>query len=753
MVALFAAVACGGTPPPAPVSATKKPAPTPEVQLPGVRGELLQALRALPKAEPVIEGLSDQSKKELNAFVAAIGEKDQAELRSPQGARVRPLLHLAVGGSSEDALYEMITTRRLADEVVQLRFASGGKERGDLVDGTREGARRAGLLWLRARATEVASPALKAELCERIDRVARSLQLKDVLRLARETAVELSPTPERWLAVAGARALVMDAAGARKALAEAGSVDDRLRVQKQRTVRLIEAAEMVRDAEGKKHGPEAALIVARAELELDRSQDAKKRLEPFASHASNHLGLASALAVASLDGTICPGAIGGAANEFLCAAAWERDARVKPAVALLEKAWASGAGRDETGVEAYIGVVHVVPWIYGAMLGTGDPTQAAQRFRARLTDISHAAKEGIAVAPSFEGVKLFVDTLAAAFDAAQAKGEGKRVALPEKTQKDLVDRATALAKQLPDHRHTHAGVIAVAAMLAQERDVLPLVQALPQEIWPTNRTPRDVLRLWAAIAKRDAKLGAGAIGAIAEALPDGDQHPLERAKLVLLLAEGDLGVDGSERAANVLGRVASQLVSPGTPTELRLRAAMDVSGNLVKQNAAEKAAGMLEAVLTTSPINPGSATEKDLAFAAATSLFALRARLAKGDERVEYRDKLKALGEQPEASNVPASLRMVQRLWLREVDYLIEEERCGALKVCLARAQKKRSTTDKELEEAVGAESAKVLRAGVIPAGTLNLSFNFSGGGGLEPVVQLEPRLLATELPAWVVRR
>jgi hypothetical protein len=161
---------------------------------------------------------------------------------------------------------------------------------------------------------------------------------------------------------------------------------------------------------------------------------------------------------------------------------------------------------------------------------------------------------------------------------------------------------------------------------------------------------------------------------------------------------------------------------------------------------------LLEKVVSTAAPTVASETGRDLFFVTRAYLFALRALATKGDERVEYRDKLAALAKSSDADAAPASLSLFAELWLREIDYQIDLERCGTLKVCATRAQAKRVMPKKEIVDRIGAQSASLLTHGVVPAGTLNLSFNFSGGAGLEPLVRFEPRLLALEPPAWAMK-
>ncbi|MCA9597250.1 MAG: hypothetical protein KC776_28245 [Myxococcales bacterium] len=748
--ALFLLVGCGGAAPPpavkAPTQATKQ-GEEPEAKT--TKGKLAQLLSQIPPAAPVLDALPVKARADLESLSKALGPEAKAQVLSVQGAEVRPLLHLALGGSSPQAYLALGSTRRGADELLGLQLpedAAGWKQ---LVEATREIGLRAAAQWLRGRGDDVKNR-FTVELAEGIDHAATTLDRDDLRRLARRAAVEAEPTPTRWIAVVNAEAWMLHVDAAKQALAQVKAGDPAL------ADAIIGAKKSIARAERALKKPstlDEAIDVARAYLALGLTDEAQKVLEPYRDKASSHLALSATLAVAEVGGGICPRLVGVVANELLCAHSWNGLAAAKKYTDLMKKAWTAGQGRDEQAMEAYIGLVYVVPWIYAAMISTGqDRAALAESFKRRIGELVVASKDAVKVSPSFEGLSLFVDTLAAALAAAERKGKDERVVVKKETQDALLARARQLTKTRPNDRFTHAGVLAVAAMLAQEQDMLPLVDALPDDMNAHDRLIKQVLRVWSAVGARKAPLASDAAGDIAQLLPDEKSKPLERAKLVLILAESEAAVTHDARSQAILSKVASQLLAEGVPAELRLRAVADRAGVLADQGDPGAAADLLEKVVSTAAPTIASTTDKDLFFVTRAYLFALRGMSTKGDERVEYRDKLQALLESPDADEAPASLDLFAKLWLRELSYQIEVERCGTLKVCADRAATKRKMPEKEIVDRIGAQSATLLQHGVVPAGTLNLSFNFSATSGLEPLVGFEPRILALPAPAWALK-
>ena len=359
----------------------------------------------------------------------------------------------------------------------------------------------------------------------------------------------------------------------------------------------------------------------------------------------------------------------------------------------------------------------------------------------------------VELSPAFAGIELFVQTLQAAFDAAAASAPGRRVTVPDAVQRSLFDRAAALAKQAPDERLVQGAVLAVAALLSQDQDPSPLLAQLPQRVVEQHRRTHAVLRLWSALVTQRSDLVEPARAALADVMPGSGEQSLDQAKLVLLLAEGDAALDRSPRSLAVLGQVSKRLTDPNAPPGLRLQAAIDGAGALARTDGPAAGVEPLEHVLSS--LDPGAGdTEQDLAFVAKAYLLVLRARGASGAERAEYAKKLAALptvrSSDAGGGSAPASLILWRDGWVKEIDRLARVEACRGQKACVARADQATRIAPDEIDRKVGAQSGRLMRAGTLAAGSVQLQFSFASGIRVDPIVLLEPRLLAVELPQTI---
>lgn len=748
-IAIVLCSSCGGTPPPSRTATPPRPraqAPAPKPETP--RSRLARDLRSIPRPRRVLDALGARAKRDVEAMVRALSADERAALASGNGPwpRARPLLHLAAGGDSADAYYELATSGRAGDELIAARRHAGSADVADLVESTRAVARSAAARWLRDRAVEASSPTrATSALCDKLDRAGAALERNSTRRRARELAAELEPTALQHARVARAALWDLDLEAARSALARAraaarSDADRTVVASVERDSKLAEGAVASR---GKALELDQAVQVGRAFLRLGRTRDAREVIAPHAAAADKHLAVATLHALSSTEHVACPGLGASAGNPMLCAVAWSSNAQVAEARRLVETAWKARAGRDEEAVGAYLGLAHFVPWIYGTYLAGGTSAPAAEAFLERLGRVRSALDGAVSTAPAFEGVRLFVDTLAALYQAAREKKADQRVHLPVPEQDALERRARELAQKLPDHRLTHAAILAVATALTQERDISSLLALLPEQLEPSYQLPREVLRLWVAVEARDAAGVDRASGAIAALFPK-DVPAIANAKLVLLMAEARAATLGTPRELDVLERVASQLVSEDVSLEVRLRAATDRAGALARQGKRREAESALEGVVGTARPAAGS-TENDVFAVAFGYLLVLRALGAQGDERQEYRDKLAKLPEQ--LGQLPQSVLAWQKLWLAEIDRRLAEDRCGTMKACREKARRAPPLDQAELVRRLGQTSAKILRSGTLAAGSLNLNFAFSAEEGLEPIVVFDPRLLAVEIP------
>ncbi|MEZ4227175.1 MAG: hypothetical protein R3B13_39920 [Polyangiaceae bacterium] len=737
-------VGCGaGAPPQVPPSPAAPAAARKQKALTS-RGKLARALLEIEAAD-VTAALPTELRKRGEAQVGSLMPEQRKLLVGLEGARQRPLLHLLAGGSSAVALVALATSRAASDELLAL--AATPHLGPEVIRAVREVSQRAARAFLRASGVSLSSPEkVDSEFLTAIDRSARTLDRIDLRRQVRELLVEVDPKPEHWLNLAAVAAWQLDVDTAKRALDKAGALD----AEDLASVRAsVAAAELVRKR-GKPPASGEQLAVARALVLLGRHDEAKELLAARLGEAEGDLELAAVIATAELH-SVCPSVPEGVGNEIICANAWLQDPGPKRAIALLEKAWRSGGGRSEQAVETYLGLAHVIPWTFATLVQpSGSVEDLAAAFRARLTGLSNAATEAAKVAKRFKGAVLVIDVLTAAFEASVSKTKGSRTVIAPTLQRQMLARADELLREQPKEPLAHAAVLAVAASLAQERDVLPLIDGLPSDLAPEHRLVRDVLRLWYAVGRKQVQLGKDAISGIASLVPQSDAQALERARLVLLMAEASAALSGSASDYRVLVQVTKNLVEPGVPPELRLRAVVDRAGALAQLGEAPSAAEALAAVVgSVGEVRPGS-TEADLLLLAKTYLLALRARASSAEERADYAQRLTKVLEGE--TGTAASVRLFHLMWTRDVAALVERDKCGKAAACEARAAKRRQVSRKETDDTIGVQSGNLLRAGILPAGTLSLSFNYSSTSGLEPVVRIEPRLLSMEIPQGLAR-
>lgn len=725
-----------------------KPAPADAGKPPSKRQQLVRVLRSLDRSSAVLDALPPAVQTELQNFVQQLGQAERRELAKRESplVRERPLLHLAVGGSSPDALFELGTSQRLAQDLITVRAVSGNTSYEDLPGAVRAVATRAASTWLRDRAAEAASPtAFTPELADRIDSAAQTLGRWDIVRLAREISVELIPNDGgRWASLARATAHELDLAATESALTEAKKYPPQNRVQAgrvERAERAARAAQSIKRLQKSATDLPSQLDLARALLDVRRLDDAKKVLLPHRAQAAKHLGVAAALAEAELDNGLCPGLPLGMGSTFLCSIAWKQDPRTAKMSSELESAWKSGGGRDVRGIEGYLAIVQIAPWMYGTMASPGtSQEELGRRFLERLTSMRAAAKEAATSAPHFAGAVLFADTIAIGYDAV-SKNESKVAAVAREL---LSQRATEVIKAAPHDPLASAATLAVAALSFRDQDVQPLLDLLPRDVDASNYFAYQVLRLWSGTVRQNQETTRAAANELAALLPEYGPDSLDRARLILMLAESDAALQRTPKAYAVLEQVAKPLTLEGVPLDLRLRAAIDYAGARALSGSPEDGAKLLEGLVATAPI--AHPEVKTLGLIASSYLFVLRARTSKAAERAEYRDKFAKLAKEPAFAGSSGATELWRELWQKELDYLVELDRCGALKVCTERARKKRVLPAGALDEKAGPEVAKLVRRGTLPSGSLNLTFAF-GAAGLEGIVQVSPALLMLEAP------
>ena len=731
-------------------------APTPVAERPrsearslSARQQLLAQLSQL-ESPDVLGQLPSELREALEARVAQLAPEERSALATAQWALHRPLLHLVAGGNDPDAWYGLATGGAAA-ELIETRLASGSQDLGGLIRPITDLTQAAAERWLFDRRLDVATPnGASPELCERIDRMAAVLGRRDLQLLARRTALAADPTPARRLDVARALASELDAEAAQAEVdrahreAKKAPLDPAFERDLDEAQRLVEQARVALGSNGGNALP-SAIDQARALLDLSRPEEARRVLESYRAAASEHLALATTLALADFDGTACPGLPATNPHVVACAVAWHENATVKRYAPILDRAWQSRQGRDDRAIEAYLGLRHVMPWLYSTMGQIdADPERMMSESKQRIARLRAAVEDAASDRQRFAGLAVFVDLLGAGIEAASSRKMGERVRLPTAEQDALVQEARDVAQRFPNEPYTQAAVLGAAAMLAQDRDAAEILAALPQRIDPRFRAARWSLDVWNSVAHARRDTAERARQTLMQLLAE-DDPSLDRSTDVLTMAEADANLGGTTKDYGNLMQVADRLAQQPLPRELALRVAIDRAGVLQRQDEIAQAIDVL-AKANAEDVSPGTTAEIDLGAIAHGYLVYLRGLEAQGDERVEYAEKLRQFAEEL-GGQVSVGVVLANALWLRELDYQVALARCEKVGCYRPALERQRAGSHQEVVKLVGPESANVVRRGVIPLGAVSASFTFSPREGLEPRVALDPILLAAPLP------
>ena len=739
---------CAPAQPPAiPVQKQPAPASAPKALGPGER--LAQALRAIPRPAPVLSALPASAQSRLQARFAALDAERKLAIQSEDGPLVEslPLLHLSAGGSSPRALYALATTSAGSQELSGLlgveHDAAASTPDAARVIVVRELCTRAALDFLRDRAADVALPGKKTALATRlVARAALAVGRRDLVLGARELLVSIEPNAENRLEFAEELARSGDPERAAQVLFEAQSEPHHppAAAALAAAQALIETARIAA-APGAPAELSAKLSRARAWLRLGRVEHARALLERELAPAHERLDLAAALAESSIDNPTCPELppdVGGAA---LCAVAFHASTAVKNARALLDAAWKTGAGRDDEAIEVYTALAHVIPWMHDA---ASDLSQGALRNGdgvARVAQLQTELAQIAKIAPKMAGLELFLATV---------RGPSTLNAAGLRTEADaaaLATRALTLAST-DNSRFAQAGVLAVAAVLAPQRDISSLLDALPADgTAATLRVPRASLEVWAAASTGSREHLEAARSALATIMAESQGGPLERARLVLSVSEAGALLDAADRSYQLLSRVAGQLLSDNIPPDLALRAVIDASGALAHGQRFEQATKILSGASTAELPEEFSRARDSLALIRGYEMV-LGARDAPASTLPQLRAGFTALA----ASLHSEAAKVWFELWNREFDALERESACKKkqLKVC-APAQALRHRKRAELDARLGSQASAVLVRGALPSGSFDAGFRFTVENGLEPLIIFDPSVLLIGLPKFSV--
>jgi hypothetical protein len=511
----------------------------------------------------------------------------------------------------------------------------------------------------------------------------------------------------------------------------------RVRAAPRLTERVLDALETI-DENDVGASRADRLAVARPLARFGLGEPARALLEPDAVDAGKDLAVATALALAGVDGDVCPGVPPAVRHPVLCDLAWSSSAELGRALEQIKRAWRAGGGRDRAAIVDYLGLVQVVPWEYAqARRQKG----GEREFEAHLAMLERTLNEVQKSAVEFEALATFVSVLRAGFESMTARGRAERAPLPAALQAELWERARALGASAQAELWSRRAILAVAALLSQDRDVEPLLALLPQQLGFSEAIARGRLRRWLAVARRDPALFARAETELTDLLLKHHAPDEERARVVLFLAESSAALSRTPKSLDVLYRIAEQLVRRGGPDALRLRAAIDVAAVSSRRGQPEHAERILTSTLADIEAASGARSEGDL-FALARAYGVVLGAQAGGlrELKAAQRELLA-----PAGSNVVGVWR---NLWREEFSTRQSEQRCGALALC---KKQQRAALQKRAQRLVADLNPLVARMlpRALAASSLSLVLQYAPITGLTPTVSFDPVLLSVESPVY----
>jgi hypothetical protein len=673
----------------------KAAAPAPKPKPPKER--LMAALRAVERPAPVLDLFSRPALQVLDSRLQSLTAEQRQELLASNLAETMPLLHLKAGGGSGVALFALATSPAAARELPQAFELMGqisDEDRQRLVKLARDVAQRSALHFLRDRVLDVATAPAKElpALLAAIERAAIAADRPDIVRLSLEA----------WSA-SGAPADVMARLGAacafdqdEKCFAQVLAGVRELAPEHARLVQLDKALKARNDGD--------PIVKAWSLLQLGRYSDARRALASVQAAAKADLRVAAGIAVAVTEGSACPGLPPQVGSPRLCAEAFQSRPGLAAALADLGAAWQARGGRDAAAVEAYLGLVHVVPWVTELAIAT-DAASLERNFEERRQALARVLAE----LPEQKPLAVFAAALAAGVKAGLHVPHGERPRLEASQREELWFGALGVDAPAPR--------LAVSALLASEQPVLQLIPpGAPASLVPA----RAGLLAWEAAANSESSLLAAARGALADQVSLAAKGSTDGAAAVLLLAELDAVVTPNASTHGALAQVASQLIGQPLPPELALRAVLDAAGALERLGKSSDALTILSRASEIAPL-PGQASDLLLLIRAEKLVLDWNSR--KDPERKELAKQLAALS----TGEPPPTLAFVIGAW-------------GSPKVL--RQPKQKLAPKALLAERIGARAADSMAKGVLRGTRVSLRVAYSFQTGVAPEVTFDPMLV-----------
>lgn len=688
------------------------------------REQLAKELSEVKLLGPVLEALSEPQRKALQRVVDGLPPDEKTQLVDEAGPypERRPLLHLIAGGNSPRARLTLATSSR-GVEMLLLTQGTEPEHVKALLPHVQQLARRAAAEWLRERSSALASDdVLTADHYEAIAQAAEVLGLRSLSHHALTLAAEMDPGAARFLQLAAAAAGDGAVDEAKLAFSHAGkNAEPELREQ---VAPVVAAAERLAKA-----GERSNSAQARDHLLIGDVEGAAKLLE---GSSTQDLSSAVLRARVALEDSSCPGVPGLMASPLLCRVAFGERAEDAKLFASLDAAWKGKAGRDVDSVAGYVALRFAIPFLYGIDV-EGKPEVAARDALAdRLATLQSVLQEASVVSPRFAHAALFVETLHGAVE--HPEGPSKEVVAALVERAEGVRSCADCSDDPAQAAWSEAAIVAVASRVSGEIDVRKLLVA--SALAPGFGHPRATLMAWSALAAADREGAEAAITELAKLIEDS----ADRTDTVLELAELQHAVAPDERTSKVLESAGRRLAQGPLVFELRARGALDAAGIAAKRGDLQAAVQVLEGVIGKSPA-VSSRLEKELLELVHCYLLVLRGRMAKGTERAEYVQKLKA------RRGPTASVDVWRELWVLELGRLAAKAGCRGNAACIAAVSKRGRPSAQSLQSRVGRSEAQMLERGLFGLRSADMALASEAHSRLSLDVDFRPLWLSVEVP------
>lgn len=748
---LLTLLACTPTSAPVPLSAVPAPAtasasaPLPHFDPARPDAVVLEMLARIPDPGPVESALNEASRRDLTKaleYIESTKKAGEVDLRTRQdiAEELKPLLWVATHPDDPQAVQALYSKGNTWRALRILR--PQGEPSEDLLAGTRRLVTWAARAHAKVASQAGRSPVSAAEADQWVN-LARVLEMPSLEAAASALAVQLEPTAARLSTSVYAAARDLKIEAAKMYLEDLRRKD--LTSFEPWTISMLERditrAEELQQLGGeqanRENAPEAASLAAH----LQRYDFVEQILQRNKLNVESDLRLAVASVSSQINGIYCLGLEQAHEPQEICAAAWSQNPDRAAFSERLEHALASGKGKSPWAIETYLGITQILPLVY---FFVGGQVSSQEQFLAALTRY----RDGILKSLTVEGVSalqrdtisLFTDTLykstTAALDSASSNWK-----VSEANTRDLIRRAEEILQRYPQEFLAQQAALAVTMLLFRDQDTTPLLKKIPDT--PRLIPARSHAAAFLGLLREDTGLVEEGLRGL-EAIPAWVSPSLRpRSRLLALEVRAARSSSQTEQDA-LLHEVAAPF--PETSDALdQLQRLIERVALLARQGHQEEIEQILDKTLKNIPINKADSSTLDLLGVLQTIA---ESQLATSHDPTAQRRGMARLKDHlltPEQGLA----EIVQLYRVQILKELLEQGRSPCISSeagCRGEVQTLRTKTQQELkrlEKEVPAESQKLLKRGVILAGSnAKILFSYGPRVGLSFPVEYTPRLL-----------